>query len=156
MCAYLRICDRLYSSRCRAARRQKRHLDVPKSRHSSKFSTLCLGVYSSLILVQITGIVLNQSFFLCPSCTKEHYIYGSPEKFRETAERMGVPMLAEFPVLGGMSWGGDRGVPYALLGESILSKEGDGSQQEAGGRWKEAMSDVASRVWQDINAQMFL
>jgi ATP-binding protein involved in chromosome partitioning len=127
-----------------------RKVDIPVN-----FSSLCLGVDHSFMPVQITGIVLNQSFFLCPSCTKEHYIYGSPEKFRETAERMSIPMLAEFPVLGGMSWGGDRGVPYALLGESALSKEGDGSQQ-AGGRWKEVMSNVARRVWQDINAQMLL
>ncbi len=86
--------------------------------------------------VPITGIVLNQSHFICGNCDASHYLFGSPEGFRSAAERLGVDVLAELPLVPGVSIGGDSGVPYAL-------KAGEDRQ---GKIWNEAMMGVASKV----------
>src|SRR3984957_16628695 len=85
---------------------------------------------------QITGLLLNQSHFICPSCTTSHQLFGSPDAFRSTASRLGVEVLGELPLVTGVSEGGDRGIPYAL------HDEGPGGRQ-----WKVTMSDVAAKVW---------
>jgi ATP-binding protein involved in chromosome partitioning len=95
--------------------------------------------YPSLKPLQITGIVLNQSHFICSSCSTPHYLYGSPNKFRATAERMGVPILAEIPVLPGMSSGGDAGVPFAIHQQANDAKE-----------WKDVMLTMAASVWDSM------
>ncbi|CAK5279812.1 unnamed protein product [Mycena citricolor] len=91
------------------------------------------------VAVPITGIVLNQSYFKCPSCEDKHYLYGSPDLFRSTASRLGVDVLAELPLEPGVSQGGDVGKPFALhaakAGESL---------------WLKDMDTVAERLWQAV------
>ncbi|PSR81324.1 hypothetical protein PHLCEN_2v6403 [Hermanssonia centrifuga] len=70
------------------------------------------------ISVPITGILLNQSHFICPSCTTPHYLFGSPASFRATASQLGVDVLGELPLVPGVSESSDRGVPYMLTGEN--------------------------------------
>ncbi|KAF9030990.1 P-loop containing nucleoside triphosphate hydrolase protein [Hymenopellis radicata] len=86
--------------------------------------------------VPITGIVLNQSHFICGNCDAAHYLFGSPEGFRSAAERLGVDVLAELPLVPGVSVGGDCGIPYALKAD----------EDRQGKVWNEAMMGVATKV----------
>ncbi|KAI0041370.1 P-loop containing nucleoside triphosphate hydrolase protein [Auriscalpium vulgare] len=93
--------------------------------------------------VPITGIILNQAYFLCPSCSTPHDLFGPPDRFRSVAEHLGVPMLGELPLAPGVSAGGDEGLPYALVSdEKVRSIDGEG-----GVRWKETMRSAADVVW---------
>ncbi len=93
---------------------------------------------------QIVGLLLNESHFICPSCSSPHELFGSPASFRATAARFGVDVLGELPLVPGVSHGGDRGVPYTL---SSAQEAG-----EAGGKqWKETMAGVANKVWQFLS-----
>jgi len=95
------------------------------------------------VAVPITGIVLNQSHFICPGCEARHHLYGPPEAFHATASRLGVDILAELPLVPGVSKGGDAGLPYGLL-----SSTKDGDQAGRGGKeWLEDMRLVAEKVW---------
>jgi ATP-binding protein involved in chromosome partitioning len=92
---------------------------------------------------QITGIVLNQSHFMCPECEARHYLYGPPEAFRATAARLGVDVLGELPLVPGVSQGGDAGLPYGLLPSTQY-----GDQDSVGGKqWLTEMRQVAEKVW---------
>jgi len=42
-------------------------------------------------------IVENMSYFQCPDCGSQHYIYG-PSRVQETAQQYGIPYLAKIPV----------------------------------------------------------
>jgi len=95
------------------------------------------------VSVPITGIVLNQSHFMCPGCDARHYLYGPPEGFRATATRLGVDVLAELPLVPGVSQGGDAGLPYGLL-SSTKHGEQDGL---GGSQWLEQMGHVAEKLW---------
>ncbi|THU93299.1 P-loop containing nucleoside triphosphate hydrolase protein [Dendrothele bispora CBS 962.96] len=95
--------------------------------------------------IPLTGLVLNQSYFLCPSCTSQHHLYGSPTLFRRTASSLQIPILAELPLVSGVSEGGDGGVPYAL------TSRGNGEEGKAGEEWKMGMKEVARRVWEGIS-----
>ena len=89
--------------------------------------------------IQISGLVLNQSYFLCPSCTTPHYLFGPSDKFHAVAERLGIPVLGDLPLAQGVSVSGDRGAPYALVGG------GNAGKGEVA--WKEGMDSVAEKVW---------
>lgn len=60
--------------------------------------------------VPLLGIVENMSYFLCPHCGERTDIFKHGGAGRES-ERLSVPFLGEVPVEGGVSDGGDRGVP---------------------------------------------
>ncbi|KAJ7621211.1 P-loop containing nucleoside triphosphate hydrolase protein [Roridomyces roridus] len=93
------------------------------------------------VSVPITGIVLNQSHFLCPGCDTKHYLYGPPEGFRGTAARLGVNVLAELPLVPAVSQGGDAGMPYALW--SSTRREGG----VGGTEWLQEMNRVAEKLY---------
>ncbi|KAJ7237461.1 P-loop containing nucleoside triphosphate hydrolase protein [Mycena haematopus] len=95
------------------------------------------------VAVPVTGIVLNQSHFMCPGCTTTHYLYGPPEGFRATAARLGVDILAELPLVSGVSRGGDLGLPYHLL-SSTQYRDQDGI---GGTEWLKDMALVAEKIW---------
>ncbi|KAI0946899.1 hypothetical protein AcW1_010227 [Taiwanofungus camphoratus] len=94
------------------------------------------------ISVPIIGLLLNQSHFICPSCTTSHHLFGSPTSFRATANRLGIDILGELPLIPGVSEGGDRGVPYAL---TSIDPAMDG---RGGKQWIEVMEGVGAKVWQ--------
>ncbi|EMD32470.1 hypothetical protein CERSUDRAFT_99547 [Gelatoporia subvermispora B] len=93
------------------------------------------------INVPILGLLLNQAYFVCPSCTEPHHLFGSPDSFRSTAGRLGVDVLGELPLVPAVSQSSDRGIPYALAGRST-SDANDG--------WNKLMDDVAAKVWQTL------
>jgi len=95
------------------------------------------------VAVPVTGIVLNQSHFMCPGCETRHYLYGPPEGFRATAARLGVDVLAELPLVPGVSRGGDSGLPYGLVSSTQY-----GDQDGVGGsEWLKDMARVAEKIW---------
>ncbi|KAF8151963.1 P-loop containing nucleoside triphosphate hydrolase protein [Mycena galopus ATCC 62051] len=64
-----------------------------------------------------------------------------PEGFRATANRLGVDVLAELPLVPGVSRGGDGGLPYALT-SSYKDQDGVG-----GSEWLKDMALVAEKIW---------
>jgi len=100
------------------------------------------------VSVPITGILLNQSYFICPTCTAPHHLFGSPDAFRETATHLGLSILGELPLVQGVSSGGDQGVPYALVMDDKTKME-DGV---GGVEWKGSMERVASKVWTSLSS----
>ncbi|PCH41938.1 nucleoside triphosphate hydrolase protein [Wolfiporia cocos MD-104 SS10] len=92
------------------------------------------------ISVPITGLLLNQSHFLCPSCATPHHLFGSPERFHATAASMGVPVLGALPLVPAVSEASDGGAPFVLAGTST-------NTEKAGVEWRETMAAVAKSVW---------
>jgi ATP-binding protein involved in chromosome partitioning len=88
------------------------------------------------------GLVLNQSYFICPSCDTPHRLFGPPD----AAMGLGVEVLGELPLTPGVSTGGDAGLPYALIN---AHSETDGA---AGRQWREAMTGIAERVWEALHS----
>jgi ATP-binding protein involved in chromosome partitioning len=86
--------------------------------------------------LQITGLILNQASFLCPSCNTAHELFGPPTN----ASRLGITVLAQLPLVRGVSCGGDRGIPYVLEGTN-------GKDGRAGEIWRDAMNAAAGEVW---------
>ena len=52
---------------------------------------------AAMMGVPILGIVENMSYFKCPDCGKEHYIFGN-SKVEEIAERHGIETVAKLPM----------------------------------------------------------
>ncbi|PPQ98317.1 hypothetical protein CVT26_013636 [Gymnopilus dilepis] len=97
--------------------------------------------------VPITGLILNQAYYLCPGCSSSgtstpRYLFGKPDAFTRTASRLSLPVLAELPLVEGVSSSADAGRPYVLSGGGDVAKE-DG---EGGMRWREEMGRVAEGV----------
>jgi ATP-binding protein involved in chromosome partitioning len=59
------------------------------------------------------GVVENMSYYLCPHCGERDEIFGSGGG-AEAAETLGVPLMAQVPLLPAMREGGDTGVPIVL------------------------------------------
>lgn len=53
-----------------------------------------------------------------------------------------MDVLGELALVGGVSGGGDKGVPYALLGKG---EDGVGGEE-----WREVMDQVAGKVWTSL------
>jgi len=97
------------------------------------------------VSIPIIGMLLNQSHFICPSCTQRHYLFGEPDKFRATASQLGINILCELPLVSGVSTTGDRGIPY-----SLAPKENRGADDAGGLSWNGAMMNVAEKIWKAV------
>ncbi len=51
--------------------------------------------------VPVLGLVENMSYFVCDNCDTKHHIFG--QGARALQERFGIPTLAEFPIVPGIS-----------------------------------------------------
>ena len=132
----------------------------PPNERTNEPRSRAFAVAVAVVAEQITGLLLNQSYFLCPSCATPHHVFGALDGFRDTAMRLGIDVLGELPLVRGVSASGDSGVPYALLsdrddarkgggegeGESA-STNGGGGDGRGGDEWKKTMDDVAAKVW---------
>jgi ATP-binding protein involved in chromosome partitioning len=101
--------------------------------------TLC---HDHCFFPKTIGLVLNQSYFICPSCDTPHRLFGPPD----AAMGLGVELLGELPLTPGVSTGGDAGLPYALIN---ARSEADGV---AGRQWREVMTGIAERVWEALHS----
>ncbi|MGH2629825.1 MAG: Mrp/NBP35 family ATP-binding protein [Actinomycetota bacterium] len=59
------------------------------------------------------GVVENMSWFVCPHCGEREVIFGEGGG-REAAEHLGVPLMAQVPLMPAMREGGDIGTPIVL------------------------------------------
>ena len=97
---------------------------------------------------------MNSSYFLCPSCTTPHHLYGSPDAFRRAASDVGVPILGELPLVPEVNKGGDTGVPFMLSsysGNSTFEAKGkEDTLDQAGKEWRDTMFNVAQQLWRNL------
>ncbi|KAG6819916.1 hypothetical protein H0H93_007450 [Arthromyces matolae] len=105
--------------------------------------------------VPITGLVLNNSYYLCPTCTNTstsaapQYLFGPPDDFRATAARLDISILAELPLVPGLSASGDRGIPFGLFDRLEERQEGGGEKI-----WIDGMKTVARKVWEGVGGEI--
>jgi ATP-binding protein involved in chromosome partitioning len=59
------------------------------------------------------GVVENMSFYVCPHCGERDEIFGSGGG-REAAETLGVPLMAQVPLIPAVRAGGDLGTPIVV------------------------------------------
>ncbi|HEY8424250.1 MAG TPA: Mrp/NBP35 family ATP-binding protein [Clostridia bacterium] len=58
--------------------------------------------------VKILGLIENMSYFVCPNCTKKHYIFGN-SGIDETAQKQNLKVLAKIPIDPAISQAFDSG-----------------------------------------------
>ena len=149
-----RCCDRFDTAGRRPDRCPQGGLDVPEGVRAGELPapswlrSPALPDEADVCSAQIVGLMLNQSHFICPSCSSSHELFGSPASFRATAARFGVDVLGELPLVPGVSRASDAGIAYALYPKD------DGEAQHHGGKqWLETMASAASQVWQFLAKQ---
>jgi ATP-binding protein involved in chromosome partitioning len=59
------------------------------------------------------GVIENMSWFVCPHCGERETIFGVGGG-REAAETLGVPLLAQVPLMPALREGGDAGTPIVI------------------------------------------
>ncbi len=59
------------------------------------------------------GVIENMSWFICPHCDEREAIFGEGGG-REAAETLGVPLMAQVPLIPAVRAGGDTGVPIVV------------------------------------------
>jgi ATP-binding protein involved in chromosome partitioning len=59
------------------------------------------------------GVIENMSWFVCPHCGEREAIFGEGGG-REAAETLGVPLLAQVPIVPALRAGGDAGRPIVV------------------------------------------
>ncbi|KAI0339347.1 P-loop containing nucleoside triphosphate hydrolase protein [Trametopsis cervina] len=89
--------------------------------------------------IPILGMILNQAYFTCSNCDKRHMIYGDTSHFYQTAQRLGIPVLGELPVIGHVNEQGNRGVPFILS-----DRQTNGAGIEA---WQQVMDTVQDKIY---------
>lgn len=104
------------------------------------------------VSIPIAGLVLNQAYFICPTCATPHSFFGTPDAFRATAGRLALEILAELPLVPHVNMASDKGLPY------VLFQHGDASSGTHAGKgedqWLEAMMHVAQVVWEKITSRV--
>jgi ATP-binding protein involved in chromosome partitioning len=110
--------------------------------YSLSFATFS-PVNAETLLEKIIGLVLNQSYFICPSCNTPHHLFGS----FDPPKSLGIKPLGDLPLTPGVSTGGDMGLPYALF---YSRSDADGA---AGQQWREAMLRIAKQVWESVQCR---
>jgi ATP-binding protein involved in chromosome partitioning len=63
--------------------------------------------------IPVLGIVENMSYFICPSCSERHQIFGSGGG-QELATRFNSVLLGQIPLSINVREGGDLGVPIVV------------------------------------------
>jgi ATP-binding protein involved in chromosome partitioning len=59
------------------------------------------------------GVIENMSFFICPHCGDREDIFGTGGG-QEAADTLGVPLMAQVPLVPAVRAGGDEGVPIVV------------------------------------------
>ncbi|KAF8972158.1 P-loop containing nucleoside triphosphate hydrolase protein [Flammula alnicola] len=100
------------------------------------------------VSVPITGLVLNQAYYLCPGCNTHtpRYLFGKPDAFHKVADRLGVPVLGDLPLVEGVSTSTDGGYPFVLNSAASIEAAND----EGGATWKASMVQIADRVASEL------
>ncbi len=72
--------------------------------------------------VPILGLVENMAWFTPAELPENKYYLFGREGVKALAEEMGVPLLAQIPLVQGICESGDQGEPAALQAESLTGK----------------------------------
>lgn len=75
---------------------------------------------AQLMNVPILGLVENMSYFTCPDCGKQHFIYGN-SRLEEIAEKYGIPHTARLPIDPNLAHVVDGGLIELFEGEWLDS-----------------------------------
>ena len=59
------------------------------------------------------GVIENMSYYVCPHCGERDDIFGTGGG-REAAETLGVPLIAQVPLVPALRAGGDSGAPIVV------------------------------------------
>jgi ATP-binding protein involved in chromosome partitioning len=59
------------------------------------------------------GVIENMSYYVCPHCGEREAIFGEGGG-QEAAETLGVPLMAQVPLVPAVRAGGDEGVPIVV------------------------------------------
>jgi ATP-binding protein involved in chromosome partitioning len=59
------------------------------------------------------GVIENMSYYVCPHCGEREAIFGEGGG-HEAAETLGVPLMAQVPLVPAVRAGGDEGVPIVV------------------------------------------
>lgn len=77
-----------------------------------------VGRMAKSLNVKLAGIVENMSYYSCPDCDRKDYLFGKGGA-KALAARLGIPLLAELPLVSQLREGADRGEPLITLGDSL-------------------------------------
>lgn len=69
---------------------------------------------------KVLGIIENMSYFVCPSCGRKTYIFGSSGAIH-TSKQLKVPLLGQVPIESQITTSGDEGVPIVIRHPESLS-----------------------------------
>ncbi|KAH9476011.1 Iron-sulfur protein NUBPL [Psilocybe cubensis] len=104
------------------------------------------------VSVPITGLVLNQAYYLCPGCSTNtpRYLFGETKNFYDVASKLHTPVLGELPLVEGVSRSSDQGYPYVLRdSKSVDLDDGNGDVV-----WRSNMAQIAASVnsalWKNV------
>ena len=78
---------------------------------------------ANLMKIPVLGLIENYSYVKCPDCGREIRVFGE-SKIEETAERLGVPLLARIPLDPELAKLSDNG-QIELLPEGIFEGAAD-------------------------------
>jgi ATP-binding protein involved in chromosome partitioning len=59
------------------------------------------------------GVIENMSWYVCPHCGAREDIFGTGGG-QEAADTLGVPLMAQVPLMPALRAGGDTGVPLVI------------------------------------------
>src|SRR5207237_8907673 len=59
------------------------------------------------------GVVENMSYYVCPHCGERESLFGAGGG-AEAAQTLGVPLMAQVPLMPALREGGDSGVPLVV------------------------------------------
>jgi ATP-binding protein involved in chromosome partitioning len=59
------------------------------------------------------GVIENMSYYVCPHCGEREELFGHGGG-QEAADTLGVPLLAQVPLLPALRAGGDEGLPIVV------------------------------------------
>jgi len=82
----------------------------------SEVSTLAVRrsiSFAKTVNVRILGVIENMSYFVCPTDSSKHFIFGQG-KGKAMAEEMGVPLLGQIPIESKIAESNDLGEPFFL------------------------------------------
>ncbi|MFP4015592.1 MAG: Mrp/NBP35 family ATP-binding protein [Halanaerobiales bacterium] len=69
-----------------------------------------VGKLAEKLNIDILGLIENMSYFECSDCGNKEYIFGKGGG-KELADRLGIDLLAELPLLAGIRESSDQGEP---------------------------------------------
>jgi len=79
---------------------------------ASNVAVKAFGMFQKLN-VPIIGVIENMSYFKCPNCNTDHYIFGK-EGARRMSEKYTLPFLGGIPLNPGIMEGSDTGRPVLV------------------------------------------